>query len=141
MRINLKTSAARSEHQSLSIEIQDRLPEHLNSPCIINCSFEVKGFQNYYLVDLKSDSNLTVTCQRCLSDFSYPYSNQTELAVCNSEEIAEKMMDRYDCIVATNEVDLEELLTDELYLFTPEFHLDHNYCDREMDSFINPERE
>lgn len=141
MRINLKKAAAQSEQQALTIEIKDRLPEHLNSPCIINSSFAVEAFQNYYLINLKSESNLTVTCQRCLSEFSYPYTNQTELAVCSSEEIAEQMMDRYDCIVATNEVDLEELLTDELYLYTPEFHLDHNYCDQEMNSFINLERE
>lgn len=141
MRINLKKASSQNKNQSLIVEIKDRLPEHLKSVCVINCIFNIEEFKNYYLIDLNSHANLSVTCQRCLSEFSYDYSNQSELAVCNSDEIAEQMMDHYDCIVATNEIDLKELLTDELNLFSPEFHTDPSYCDHEVDRFINPEKE
>lgn len=141
MIINLKTSAASDEQQALTIEIKDRLPAHLNSPCIINCNFVAKVYENYYILNLNSKANLAITCQRCLGKFDYPYSNQTELAICKTDEIAEQLMNRYDCMVAANEVDLQEILTDELNLYTPEFHPDQKACDHEIDRFISTERE
>jgi uncharacterized protein len=137
MLINLKTYAAINEQQSLMIEIQDRLPGHLCSPCLINCLFKVKPFKNYYLITLKCDSILTVVCQRCLGEFAHHYSNQTELAICDSDETAENMMSDYECIVSNSQVNLQELLTDELYLYAPQFHLDFKDCDHETDVFIS----
>jgi uncharacterized protein len=141
MLINLKTAAANHGQQVLTLVIEERLPSHLHSPCVINCQFTVSSFDNYYLVKLKSDSLLTLTCQRCLGEFSYPYSNQTELAVCAGEEVAEKMMGQYDCIVSEYQVDLQALLADELHLYAPEFHLDHRDCDHEVDRFIDLQTE
>lgn len=136
MIINLKHCVAKKEQQTLSIEIDKRLPNHLSSPCVINCQFIVKSFKDYYLVELKSESTLSVTCQRCLGEFSHSYSNQTELAVCDSDETAERLMSQYECIVSTEEIDLQELLTDELNLYLPEFHPDFKDCDHEIDVFI-----
>ncbi|MBA2711094.1 MAG: metal-binding protein [Tatlockia sp.] len=141
MRINLKTSAARNEQQAHIIKIQDRLPEHLNPPCSINCDFGIRNFDNYYLLNLNSKADLIITCQRCLSQFNHSYLNQTELAICNSEDIAEQIMNHYDCIVAAQEIDLQEIITDELNLYTPEFHPDYKDCDHEIENFISAERE
>lgn len=82
---------------------------------------------------------LILTCQRCLGEFSYHYSNLTEVAVCDSDETAEKMMNQYDCLVSTNQVDLQEIVTDELHLYAPEFHFDLNECDHGVDKFISIE--
>ena len=136
MLVNLKTIDDLNEQQSQDIEIGARLPGHLRAPCIVHCQFDVKVFKNYYLLTLRSESLLTVICQRCLGEFSNPYKNQTELAVCDSDETAERMMHHYDCIVSDEWVDLQALLTDELYLYSPEFHLNLELCDHEMERFF-----
>lgn len=138
MLINLKTFAAKAEQYPVKFELQDRLPAHIKLPCVINCRFDVKPYDNYYVIKLNVDSILTVICQRCLSEFSYPYANQTELAICTSDETAEKLMENYECIVSSNsQIDLIEIVTDELYLYGPEFHPEQSDCDNEMSKFIN----
>lgn len=136
MIINLKQSSAKNEQQRVSIEIDQRLPMHLSSPCVINCQFTVKPLKDYYLIEINSDAKLSVTCQRCLGEFSHSYSNQSELAVCDTDEIAERLMNQYECIVSSDEIDLQELLTDELNLYLPEFHPGFKDCDHEIEVFI-----
>ena len=138
MLINLKTCAIKTERQGIVLELGERLPARLKAPCAINCQFDVEPFDNYYVMRLMVDSVLTVVCQRCSNEFIYLYKNQTELAICNSDEMAEKLMERYECIVSqNNQVDLVELITDELHLYAPEFHPELKDCDDELGKFMN----
>jgi uncharacterized protein len=138
MLINLKVCAAKARQQNTTVELKERLPAHIVLPCQVACQFVVKSFYRYYLITLKADSILTLICQRCLKEFTYHYRNQTELAVCDSDKMAEQLMDQYECIVSPNElVDLNELLTDELHLYGPEFHPQVSDCNNEVSRFIN----
>lgn len=137
MIINLKTNAAKAEQQEANIELRERLPAHVLSPCMIHCQFDVEAFNHYYVITLDVNSTLSVICQRCLKEFAYHYVNQTTLAICDSDEMAEKLMEQYECIVSNNnQVDLKELLTDELHLYVPESHPEITDCDNEIDRFI-----
>ncbi len=137
MLINLKISAAMAQLQQAKLTLQDRLPTHINPPCMLNCQFKVTAMASDYLISLQVNADLSITCQRCLQEFLYHYSNQTELAVSRSEERAEKLMDHYEGIVAPNgEVNLAELLTDELHLYTPKYHPQLSDCDEEISRFI-----
>lgn len=141
MLINLKTYSAKEGPQQIKIELDQRLPARIASPCVVNCQFDVKAMDNYYLLTLRSEAMMRISCQRCLDEFSHHYVNQTELAVCNSEEMAEKMLEQYESIVSErNEVDLVELVTDELHLYAPEFHSSTKECDNEASKFIAKEQ-
>jgi len=72
---------------------------------------------------------LHITCQRCLSTVHYPYQQTTELALCFNEERANQLMSTYDSIVVENdELNLDDLLTDELHLFAPEIPHELSVC-------------
>ncbi|WP_028387842.1 YceD family protein [Legionella fairfieldensis] len=142
MLINFKTRAAKTEQQNFVIEIKERLPEYINIPCTVQGHFGLESVDNYCVMALTVNAELIITCQRCLNEFNYNYNSLTELALCPSEEIAEKLMERYECIVPQgNQVDLKELLTDELYLYAPKFHLERSDCNEEMKKFIRLEAE
>lgn len=137
MLINLKNMAAKAATEHLSLELHDRLPPHVSSPCIINCQYSVIKQSNYYLLTLITDSKLTIICQRCLKAFDYQYNNEIKFAVCHSDEEAEKLMDQYECVTAEdNHVELNDLVTDEMYLSTLEFHPEIKDCDSEINRFI-----
>lgn len=136
MRINLKLAAASTPPQ-LTLEINQRLPSYLKPPCILQCQYHVEKRDNYYLLTLNVSGELTVTCQRCLQEFTYPYSNETQIAICSSEQQADELMAYYECLVsAIPEVDIDELVTDELHLYVPESHSDTTLCDPTIAAFI-----
>jgi uncharacterized protein len=126
--------------QKATIPIDERLPAHIKAPCLVNCEFTVNNKESYYLLTLAIKVDLTLVCQRCLSEFIHPYSNQTELAVCDSEALAEKMLTQYESIVADNqEIDLEAIIADELILYAPAFHPTLSDCDAEISKFVTIE--
>ncbi|KTC92919.1 MULTISPECIES: YceD family protein [Legionella] len=142
MLINLKTYSVKEGPQQVKIELDQRLPARVGSPCVVNCKFDVKAFDNYYLLTLRAEAMITINCQRCFDEFSHHYVNQTELAVCNTDEMAEKMLEQYESIVSEhNQVDLVDLVTDELHLYAPEFHSSTKECDNEASKFITKEQE
>lgn len=137
MLINLKTSAVKAEPEKICVEITERLPANIEGPCVVNCDFSVQDLTDYFLLTLRVNSKLTIICQRCLHEFSHSYSNQTVLAVCHSDELAVKLMSNYECIVAKDkQVDLIELITDELYLYSPENHQNSSECDKDVNEYI-----
>ncbi|ARG97479.1 YceD family protein [Legionella micdadei] len=142
MLINLKNYAIKEGTHTVVVELSDRLPARIQTRCSVNCQFDVKACDDYYLLTLNVDGVLNLTCQRCLDEFSHHYHNQTELAICRTDEMAEKMMEKYESIVAkNNHVDLAELITDELHLYAPEFHLSTNECNSAASKFITLEQE
>ncbi|KTD22302.1 metal-binding, possibly nucleic acid-binding protein [Legionella lansingensis] len=140
MLINLKTLSAKAEGEHIVLELRERLPTHLISPCTVNCHFSVEKCNDYYLLHLNVESNLGIICQRCLQEFSYHYDNTSELAIVSCDEMADKLMEQFECVVAdNNQVDLKELVTDELHLYIPELHAKSSDCDHNVDKFIGVE--
>ena len=141
-KICLKTQAKQGTSDSIQVQLQDRLPLRIQAPVALTGQFQVKNYNDYYLLTHQVAGVLTINCQRCLTAFQYDYSNTTELAVCRSEIIAEGLMEHFECIVATeDEVDLAEILTDELYLFSPEKHEDLADCDVEIRRWLSDKSE
>ena len=133
MNICLKTYAKQSGPHHLEVQLKDRLPERMTSPCEVSCEFHVVNNSNYYLLTLDIAATLSMECQRCLHAFQVNYCNQSKLAVCYNDAIAESLMEDFECIVAPDlHVDLVAVLTDELHLFSPEKHPSLSDCHSEM---------
>lgn len=123
MKFSIQKSELMVKKGPFSIEITERLPFYINTAQDIEFYYTVARFKEYYLLTLDVSANLNITCQRCLQDFNYRYLNTNNIAVCKSDEIAEKIMSTYEPLVSlTNEVDLLEIITDDLHLYCPEVH-------------------
>jgi uncharacterized protein len=136
MVINLKVAAKKGIEQSITVDLRERLPENITGPCHLKCDYSVQSQGAYFLLTLKVSGQLALVCQRCLNEFTQAYSNETTLAVCSDDDVANQLMRNYECIVVNNaEVDIIELLTDELYLYSPLHHPEISDC-REVEQFI-----
>ena len=100
MNVCLKTYAKQGEPERVVITLQERLPEHIIGPCELTCTFHVVSYGDYYLLTLDVVGTLAVNCQRCLHAFQYDYRNQSKLAVCATDIVAESLMEHFECIVA-----------------------------------------
>ena len=137
MKICLKTYAKQSGFQHAVLNLHERLPERIASPCALSCDFYVENCTNYFLITFKVSGTLDVICQRCLLAFPHEYHRETQLAICTTDALAETLMEHYECIVAQdNEINLTDILTDELYLYSPEKHEDPIDCDSEINQLI-----
>lgn len=124
MNICLKTQA-RQAAQQVTLIIQERLPSHIESVGPLTCKYQIELADNYYLLTLHVRGVLDIICQRCANVFRHDYDNETKLAVCANDAIAERLMEHFECIVACdNQIDLTEVVTDDLHLFSPEKHAD-----------------
>jgi len=142
MKICLKNAAQQNGSQPILVKLQTRLPERIHSPCELTCSLSVVAYDNYYILTLGIDGLLMMTCQRCLRAFSYEYSNQIQLAACSNDSVAEGLMLNYECIVVEDsELDLVDILTDELHLFSEDKHENLADCDSEIRRWISDKEE
>ncbi|MCE3043748.1 DUF177 domain-containing protein [Legionella sp. 16cNR16C] len=138
MIINLKKYPEYNDYQQALLELTERLPQHIQPPCELVCQFKIEFCRNYYLLSMTVSGKLTIICQRCLNEFTCDYSNSTELALCASETIAEKLMAEFETVVyEKDEVDLKQLVTDELFLYSPMLHEHVEDCDAEMQQHMN----
>lgn len=136
MLLNLKI-LAKSGLQQRDALVQERLPQHVKGPALLHCEYQVNTEDNFYRMDLKVDAQLSIVCQRCMNEFIHSYQHISQLGISSSEEIAENIMSKYECIVSNNQqIDLIEVLTDELILYAPEFHLKLSDCDDEIKKLI-----
>lgn len=141
MNINLKEIIRQGGTQQVSAEIKARLPAHISGPCQLTCAIEVMGCDDHYLLKLNVKGELTIICQRCLESFSMHYYHETQIAVCSEPEGAERLQEQFESIVAEHhEVNLIDILTDDLYLFTLEKHTDFEQCDDEINQFLQDVR-
>ncbi len=123
--------------QQKCVIIEERLPAFLASPCQLNVTYQVEDKRNHYLINLTVEGQLTVSCQRCMQEFELPYSNATVIAVARSDERAEQLLEHYESMVSSNgKVSLEELISDELHLYVPQFHEEIKDCDQEINQFL-----
>jgi len=118
MIIALNTAAG---PQHITLEINERLPAWIRSPCEITCQYEVKAAGNMHLLRFTASGVFAIVCQRCLQSIDYAYTQAHEVAVCAHERDMLSLMTEYDCVVGEQgEVDLRELLTDELVMSLPQ---------------------
>ena len=128
---------AKQGKQTKVVKIDERLPSFLISPCQLTVTYSTEAEDDFYLLHLNVAASLNTICQRCMQEFCFPYSNETTIAVCRNEERAEQVMELYECVVSSNwHVDLNELITDELHLYAPQFHPNVNDCDSEINQFL-----
>ena len=137
MLLNLNKLAG-SPAQTSQLSLSKRVPGHIKTPCTLACTLQVVRCDTYYLLTLHISGDLTITCQRCLGEFTTHYDNQTQLAWCQSDEVAEKLMAEHECLVGdSTKVDLVDIVVDELHLYGPEFHADPEECDRRIGDYLS----
>lgn len=120
---------AKQSSQESHITLESRLPAHVISPCVLKVTCQVRAFENYYLLELETQGHLRLVCQRCLQAFDSVYINASQIAVCQTDERANQLQDQYECIVSPHyQVQLSELITDELHLYSPQFHPETKDC-------------
>lgn len=129
MKINIQKSKLLEKMGPYSIAITERLPVHVNAVRDVEFYYTLEKFKEYFLLTLDISAVITIECQRCMHDFEYQYSNSSNIAICKSDEIAERVMELHDSIVSpSNDVDFMQIITDDLHLFCPIFHDDFDAC-------------
>lgn len=129
MKLNIQKCQLQEKKGPFQAVITERLPFYVKKADISSFYYTTQMFKEYYLLTLEVSAELKIECQRCMHDFDYKYNNINNLAVCRSEEIAEKLMTEYEPLVSmTNEIDLIEIITDDLHLFCPEIHDNLDAC-------------
>lgn len=133
MIVNLKTVPLNQPATSCDVAINTRLPAHISPPAQLTCQCRWEKPGSYYLLTVKVFGHLTVICQRCLDSFATEYHNETILALCPNEDIAERMLPEHETVVYENdEIDLVQIITDELHLDSPRTHASLEDCNCEM---------
>jgi len=140
MRLNIKSLKSESE-QSAHFVFNERLPSFVVSPCEVDCCYQLHRESDYILLSMHIKGELHIDCQRCLGRFAYHYDNHTTVALCSSEDVADRLMSDYECIVIDDaELDLDDVILDEIHLYAPQKHLDHAACDVEAIQHLNPKK-
>lgn len=130
--------AAKQGAQHQRVTLTQRLPEFVNPPCLVQADYEVQAETDFYLIRLTTTAELQLICQRCGTEFPYHYHNQTSIAVCKDEERAAELMEDYESVVSSGwQVSLEDLITDELYLYAPRFHPESEDCDKLVNAILS----
>ncbi|PJD93643.1 MAG: metal-binding protein [Legionella sp.] len=134
---SLKILAKQAEPSQMSLTLSERLPDFIQSPCQVDCVFRVDKRSNYFQLSLIVTGQVTVICQRCLATFEHQYAQESQIALCSNDEVAEKLMSSMDCMVhPEEELDLVSIVTDELHLFCPEKHPDPEDCDESAQRYL-----
>ncbi|KTD19474.1 metal-binding, possibly nucleic acid-binding protein [Legionella israelensis] len=129
MRLNLKELVDKPEKLTTTIEIKDRLPVHITQSCSVQVTYHVEMIDDIYLVHLNTEAGLNICCLRCMREVVIPYKNSTSIAVCQNDVKAEQMLMNYECIVSPSAIiDLTEIVTDELHLYSSQYHLNSGEC-------------
>jgi len=127
-----------SQHQHVTV--RERLPSFIVTPCLLDVAYQIEAKEDFYLIHLEVQGELTIICQRCMQEFKLSYSNPTIIAVARSDERAEQLLEQYECIVSSNwQVNLEDLVVDDLHLYAPQFHHEIKDCDEEINRFLTGE--
>ncbi|MGC1182886.1 YceD family protein [Legionella sp.] len=124
-------------HQTKIVTIKERLPNFIIAPCTLYVHYQVDVKEDFYLVRLHVNGEVSLQCQRCLDNFNYLYDNNTVIAVCRDEQRAEELLEHYECVVSSSlQICLEDLIIDELHLYAPQFHLQITDCSQDINQFL-----
>jgi uncharacterized protein len=133
MKIDLKKKLNLAQAVVDKVLMDERLPAHVVRSFEMNYRYDVQDKGEFYLLNIKENAMIPIYCQRCMQEFSCDYTLESELAICPSEQIAEKYQSLYDVIVVSDAmVDFKEILIDNLHLFSPQFHQTIEDCDSEQ---------
>lgn len=137
MILNLSTLSVHKEKGETILPITKRLPPHLAEACELSCVYSVENCSTFYLLHLRITGLISTICQRCAQIFPFFCDSESTLALCSTDEQAEKLLSHYETVVIEHDkVDLLELVTDDLHLNSPLFHPDVALCDKFADKFI-----
>ena len=130
MKIDLKKKTLLNRSDPFKVIISDRLPSHLPEAVELTCCYEVKQEGRVLILKLMQHGVIKTVCQRCLTSFDSDFKLETEIEVCSSDEIAREYQELYDVIVAAdNQIELNDILVDNLYLFSENLHDNLELCD------------
>lgn len=119
------------------LAVCERLPRFLVGPCPLTVTYAVEAQDDFYILHLQTTGTLIGMCQRCMQEFSIPYKNQTDIAVCRSDARAEQLLEQYECIVSSDwKIDLMDVVIDELHLYAPQFHPSTQDCGDEIQEIL-----
>jgi uncharacterized protein len=137
MKLNLQELAKKAEKCHIHFSIEERLPPFLLSPCGVEVHYQVERALHYYLLSLETQADLKIICQRCFEECNIPYHNETMMAICQNEEQEKALSKQYEVIIAPDLIlHLEDIVTDELYLYAPQHHLDKTICDVKIKPYL-----
>lgn len=137
MRINFKKNALQGIEDQVQLTLNARLPSHIPGPCVLDCIFSFSSGQDYWLLNFRLQGEIALVCQRCLKTFDFPFNHQGSIAICPSDEIADRLLSHYETIVEpSNQIDLSDIITDELHLHAPQMHESIRDCDAEILRFV-----
>ena len=120
--IILKNLAQTGRCVRSTVTLTERLPDYVESVDPIDYEVGIQDKGDFYLLDLHSQGDVTIICQRCGHTFKKRMAQHTTLAVCATDELAEQKISSYECIVADFKVDMRDILTDNLFLDVPFKH-------------------
>ena len=129
MSICLKSAAKQSRPTTVQVKLEDRLPFWVNGVSDLICTYKVESVRDYYRLQLQTKGKLSIICQRCLETVEHEYEHESDLYVCRTDEVADRILSLGESIVAVDDqINLSDILTDDLYLFAPDKPHDLDNC-------------
>ena len=130
MIICLKTWARQLPGHEMSLCLDERLPSWIEAPCELNVVLTVTENADHFNLKFRVTGTLLICCQRCLTRVEYAYQHDNALIVLRSEATLARYSLAADCVVAASgEIDLCDIVTDELHLYSPEIPHAFEQCD------------
>ncbi|KTC97478.1 metal-binding protein [Legionella geestiana] len=138
MKIVLKSFARETSATAWTVTLTERLPGFVEAPLELSGTLSVRAVEGYYLLNLRGEGVLSITCQRCMEVTARNWPFDICLAVAANDDAAERLMEQFEVIVAeSGELNLQDLLTDELHLSAPRFHENEADCRAVLDTLSN----
>ncbi len=92
---------------------------NLDNDVAVNMVF-YKDMDNYTVIDIKLNAELSLTCQRCMQPMEFAFASEGLLSPVTSDQAAKQLPGQYDpVIVVDNKIDLWELVEEEILLNLP----------------------
>jgi uncharacterized protein len=133
MIIDMKKAGLLTLMQTATLTIETRAPAWINTPCVLACAYQIQQKQGVTELCLTTTGVLNIACQRCLETVDHAYSHTQTLAVCRNDEESARLMSIYDCVqTIEDELSLLDIVTDDLYLFSPSIPHESSDCQLNM---------
>lgn len=138
MKIVLKSLAREASATHWTVTLTDRLPGFVETPLELSGTLSVSAKDGYYLLNVRGEGIVSITCQRCMEVTARNWPFDICLAVVTNDDAAERLMEQFEVIVAeSGELNLQDILTDELHLSAPRFHENEADCRAILDTLSN----
>lgn len=133
MNIDVKKKSNQNLSEVQKVLLDERLPYYVTESFLMNFQYQIENRGEFYLIKLKEFASIPVQCQRCAEIWFFDYQNEVELAICPSEQVAEKYQSVHDVIVVPDLIlDIKDVLIDNMHLFLPNKHLEVDKCNQDQ---------